>query len=442
MPMTDGGEEVVVRVPCIYYLVQFQKNQEQVKALLNSGSEVNAISPAYAKKLDLNTQKTNVGAQKIDGSALETFGMVIADFQVEDKGGRPRFFQETFLVADTKFEVILGMPFLKISNADVAFGEGTLTWKSYTTNKALPTTERVQLVDPKEFVIAALDADSETFVVHVAIREQEEMAMNPDKKAQIEAQIEAQSGTQSGVQVGALIFNKASIEVPADYFDYSDVFSAENAAKLPENTGMNEHAIELEKGKKPPFGSIYSLGPVELETLKTYIKTNLTNGFICPSKSPAGAPILFNKKPDGSLHFCVDYRRLNNINIKSRYPLLLIGELLDWLDRAKRFTQLDFTSAYHWMRICKGDESKIAFWTQYKNFEYQVMPFSLFKAPATFQEYVNKILAKKLDIFVIVYLDDILIYTEDPKKPHIKAVCWVLNQLRKHFFFANLKKYW
>ena len=161
------------------------------------------MSLAYAKKLGLNTRKTNVGAQKIDGSTLETFGMVIADFQVEDKGGRPRFFQETFLVADIKFEVVLRMLFLKISNADVAFDEGILTWKSYITNKALPTTERVWLVNPKEFVIVALDADSETFVMHVAIWKQEEMAMDLGRKAQIEAQIEAQSGAQSGAQCRA-----------------------------------------------------------------------------------------------------------------------------------------------------------------------------------------------------------------------------------------------
>ena len=141
------------------------------------------MSPAYTENLGFKTWKTNIGAQKIDGSALETFGMVIADFQVEDKGGRPRFFQETFLVADTKFEVVLGMLFLKISNANVAFGEETLTWRSYTTNKALPTTKQVQLVDLKEFVIAMLDVDSETFVVHMAIREQEEMAIDPDRKA-------------------------------------------------------------------------------------------------------------------------------------------------------------------------------------------------------------------------------------------------------------------
>ena len=125
--MTDTSGKEVVRVPCIHYQVRFQEGQEQVKALLNSGSEVNAMSPAYIERLDFKTRKTNVGAQKIDGSALETFGMMIADFQVEDKGGRPRFFQEIFLVADTKFEVVLRMLFLKISNADVAFGKRTLT---------------------------------------------------------------------------------------------------------------------------------------------------------------------------------------------------------------------------------------------------------------------------------------------------------------------------
>ena len=145
------------------------------------------MSPVYVERLGLKTRKINIGAQKIDDSALATFRMVIADFQVEDKSGKPRFFQETFLVANTEFEMILGMLFLKISNANKSFDEKTLTWKLYTTNEALLTTEQVQLVDPKEFVITALDADNETFVVHVAIREWEEMAMDPDKKAQIEA---------------------------------------------------------------------------------------------------------------------------------------------------------------------------------------------------------------------------------------------------------------
>ena len=257
-------------------------------------------------------------------------------------------------MANTKFEVILEMPFLKISNADVSFGEGTLTWKTYTTNKALPTTERVQIIDKKDFVIAALDANSETFVMHVAFREREGMPVHSKRQA----------------QVGALLFNEAPTEVPAEYSDYSDVFSAEHAAELPENTGMNEHAIELEEGKQPPFGPIYSLGLVELETLKTYIETNLANGFIRSSKSPAGVSILFNRKLDGSLYLCVDYRSLNNITIKNQYPLPLIVKLLDWLGWARRFTQLDLTNAYYWIRIHEGDEWKTAFRTRYGHFKY------------------------------------------------------------------------
>ena len=192
--------------------------------------------------------------------------------------------------------------------------------------------------------------------------------------------------------------------------------------ELTENIGINEHAIELVKGKQPPYGPIYSLGPVELETLKAYIKTHLKTEFIRPSKSPAGTPILFDKKPHRSLRLCIDYRSLNNLTIKNRYPLPLIGESLDRLGCAKRFIQLDLTSAYHRMRIREGDKWKTAFCTWYDHFEYQVIPFGLSNAPASFQGYINKILTEKLDIFMIVYLDDILVYTEDPGQAHVDAV--------------------
>ena len=126
------------------------------------------------------------------------------------------------------------------------------------------------------------------------------MAIELDKKAQI--------GVWNRVQVGALLFDEAPTKVSAEYSNYSNVFLAENTAKLLENIKINEHAIELEEGKQPSFEPIYNLGLVVLETLKTYIKTNLANGFIRPSKSPTRAPIIFDRKPDGSLHFCVDYR--------------------------------------------------------------------------------------------------------------------------------------
>ena len=133
--------------------------------------------------------------------------------------------------------------------------------------------------------------------------------------------------------------------------------------ELLENTGTNEHANKLEKGKQPFYKLIYSLGPMELETLKIYIETYLKTGFIQSFRSISGAPILFDKKSDGSFWWYVNYWAFNNLMIKNQYLVLLIGKGLDWLGRPKRFTQLDLISAYHQMRIKEGNKWKTAFKT-------------------------------------------------------------------------------
>ena len=121
------------------------------------------------------------------------------------------------------------------------------------------------------------------------------------------------------------------VKIPTKYSDFSDIFLEKKALILSKVTKLNQHAIELQKDQQPSYGSIYSLGPVKLKMLKTYIETNLANGFIRPSKSPANAFILFVGKPNGSLYLCMDYRSPNNLTIENRYPLPLIGELLDRL---------------------------------------------------------------------------------------------------------------
>lgn len=125
--------------------------------------------------------------------------------------------------------------------------------------------------------------------------------------------------------------------------------------ELPEDTGINEHAIELIDGKQPPYRPIYIFSLVELETFKTYIKTHFKTGFIRPSKSLASAFILFDKKLDGSLYLCVDYWDFNNLTIKNQYSVPLIGKSLDQLGWAKWFTKLDLSNAYHQIRIRKND---------------------------------------------------------------------------------------
>ena len=331
-PVTVAREEGVgenlganlARVPCICYPINFGK--KSVSALFDSGSEVNAVHLAFVKELGLLIRPTDVGAQKIDDIMLETYGIVVAAFLVKDKANRVRFFEKTFLVANVSLEVVFKMLFLILSGADVDFLGRELRWRTYSIEEALPTIRRVELVDKTEFAAAVLDLEHETYVVYVGSVSSDispsssplELNVHPFRKP----------------QVSDLIAEEALIKVPAKYSDFADIFSLNLASKLSEHTEINDHVIELVNGQQPPYGPIYSLGPVELKTLKAYIETNLANGFIRPSKSPPGAPVLFDRKSDGSLRLCVDYRGLNNLMIKNRYPLPLIGESLDRLERA------------------------------------------------------------------------------------------------------------
>ena len=165
----------------------------------------------------------------------------------------------------------------------------------------------------------------------------------------------------------------------------------------------------------------------------------LAEGKIVHSKSPAGAPILFVPKPDGRFRLCVDYRQLNKPTILNKYPLPLMTELWERVAGATVFTKLDLKDGYHLIRIRKGDEWKTAFRTRYGHYEYKVMPFGLVNAPATFQAMMNTILREFLDHGVVVYLDDILIYSkwlEDPKA----LIKQVLARLERHDLAISLKK--
>jgi len=201
-----------------------------------------------------------------------------------------------------------------------------------------------------------------------------------------------------------------------------------------------DHAIDLEPGTKPPWGPIYCLAADELETLRDYLADAQQKGWIRPSTSEAGAPILFvPKKGGGKPRLCVDYRGLNKITKKNRCAIPLIGEILDRLANAKWFTKLDLKDAYHRIRIKCGDEWKTAFRTKYGLYEYLVLPFGLTNAPATFQAYINRTLTNLVDVICIVYLDDILIYSPTFKE-HTEHVATVLERLIQWGLYVNIDK--
>jgi hypothetical protein len=198
--------------------------------------------------------------------------------------------------------------------------------------------------------------------------------------------------------------------------------------------------IELQPDTSPPWGPIYPLSTPELEALRSYLDENLAKGYIRPSKSPAAAPIFFVKKKSGELRPVVDYRGLNKITVKNRYPLPLINEMLTRFTKAKYFTKIDLRGAYNLVRIKPGDEWKTAFRTRFGLFEYLVMPFGLTNAPSVFQYLMNDIFRDLLDVFCVIYLDDILIYSETLEE-HKIHVATILERLQAHHLFAKLEKF-
>ncbi|CAJ0916590.1 unnamed protein product [Ranitomeya imitator] len=193
--------------------------------------------------------------------------------------------------------------------------------------------------------------------------------------------------------------------LPFVYCSFLDVFEKKEAVNLPPHQPYN-CPIDLVPGTAPPRGRIYSLSPAETQAMSEYVQENLARGFIQKS-SPAGAGFFFVKKKDGSLRLCIDYRGLNNIMVKNKYPLPLIPELFDCLRVARIFTKLDLRGAFYLVRIRAGDEWKTTFNTCDGHYEYLVMPFDLCNAPAVFQEFVNDDFRDRLYSSVAVYLDDI-----------------------------------
>ncbi|SOV01637.1 uncharacterized protein UDID_18149 [Ustilago sp. UG-2017a] len=208
-----------------------------------------------------------------------------------------------------------------------------------------------------------------------------------------------------------------------------------------------EMEVEIEKKvtaadipkPRPPQGPLYLKGPKEMSELRKYLDENLVKGFIRPSKSPARSPVLFVPKKDRGLRLCVDYRGLNEITVKNRAPLPLIEEQLFLLRKAKIYSKLDLRAAYNLIRIAKGDEWKTAFGTQLGLYEYLVMPFGLANAPAHFQSFINVIFRDIIGVYVVVYLDDFLIFS-DTEEAHIRHVTEVLTRLRNNRLFAKLSK--
>ncbi|GJT26640.1 putative reverse transcriptase domain-containing protein [Tanacetum coccineum] len=252
----------------------------------------------------------------------------------------------------------------------------------------------------------------------------------------------AGTNPDSNIMTGTFLLNNHYASVLFDTgadrsFDFPDVF-LEDLSGLPP-TRQVEFQIDLIPGAAPVAQAPYRLAPSEMKELSEQLKELSDKGFIRPSSSPWGAPVLFVKKKDGSFRMCIDYRELNKLTVKNRYPLPRIDDLFDQLQGSSVYSKIDLRSGYHQLRVREEDILKTAFRTRYGHYEFQVMSFGLTNAPAVFMDLMNRVCKPYLDKFVIVFIDDILIYSKN-KQEHEEHLKLILELLKKEELYAKFSK--
>lgn len=392
----------------------------QGRFLVDSGSSGNFISTSFVERHNLDQtpsfdSEPSLGVTLADGRRHRTHGTMIGaplcvstyqdqvDLHCLPLGG---------------FDVILGLPWLEEVNPHIDWRERTLSFRR----------------DQKEHV---LNPSWSLQCISASDVRREVRKKNVDEVYMVRVQ---PIDDQTELQVNAVQASESTSANPAEQrmlHEYRDVFG-ELPPGLPPEREV-DHRIELVPGSTPASRPMIRMAPAQQDELKKQLQELTDMGFIQPSKSPYGAPVLFVKKKDGTMRMCVDYRALNSITIKNRYPLPRIDELFDRLQGAKVFSKIDLRSGYHQIRIHADDVPKTAFRTRYGHFEFLVLPFGLTNAPATFMHLMHQIFRPLLDSFVLVFLDDILIYSRTPEE-HEQHVRQVLQLLRKHRLYAKPSK--
>lgn len=342
------------------------------KALIDSGSAGNFISLSTLQRLQARRKSLNqpLHVQSILGKPLGRGNVRYCSPILSVKIGCLHEEELSFLVLEgSTADIILGRPWLELPSPDICRSTGEVCqW-------------------------------GENCFSH---------CLHPVKKV-----FSSTSTSVSNLSIGSTTIESPATdtesEIPIYYRVFQDVFNKQLATNLPPHRPW-DCVIDLLPGATPPCGKIYPLSIPEQKAMKEYIEEALCQEYIQPSTSPAASSFFFVSKKDGVLRPCFDYRTLNTSTVKFWYPLPLVPAALEQLRDARIFSKLDLRSAYNLIRIRKGDEWKTAFITPAGHYEYRVMPFSLSNTPAVFQGFMNEIFRDYLQRFIIVYIDDILIY--------------------------------
>jgi transposase InsO family protein len=443
--------------------------RRSVQALLDSGATGCFIDRDYVRKNKLNTRPLSqpIPVYNVDGTRNEAGSIT----EVLDITMRYKSHSERAILAVTSLgrqDMLLGLPWLREHNPEVDWRTGEVKMTRCLHGRCTQCREdqRTRRRETKAYIRALTksregplpacsdeeedDAECPPITGFMSAASEEEdgriwaTVIHPEPQTIAAVATTSQRLAEAHyrtTQLSQTSAKSSSFEgvVPAHLHEYSEVFAKESFDSLPQERPW-DHAIELIPGATPTGCKVYPLSPVEQTELDAFIQENLSTGRIRPSKSPMASPVFFIKKKDGSLRLVQDYRALNAITVKNKYPLPLISELVSKLQGAKYFTKLDIRWGYNNVRIKKGDEWKAAFRTNRGLFEPLVMFFGLTNSPATFQTMMDDIFRELVaEGVVVVYLDDILIFTRTLEE-HREVTRRVLDLLRQHKLYLRPEK--
>lgn len=401
-------------------------NGASTRILVDCGATSNVVSKQFVDRHGFSTVESDHGVDAIayDGSRQRSTHLLRnARLWIKDFKDRV-----TFKILDMpEFEVILGKPWLDARNPQIDWPKSRMT---------ICRGHRITTLVPLDVQCAGQSGNSEGMPELISV-------------LQLKRALRKSSGKPFGLALVQTVpeYNKLDMELTKQrvtpelkrlLLEYKTVFPDDLPPGLPP-PDRPQHHIELISGAKPVSKPIYRLAQAESDELKRQITYMLDHGLIQPSSSPWGAPVFFRPKKDGTFRLCVDYRGLNAVTQKCGYTLPRIDDLVDRVHKARVFTKLDLWHGYHQMRIAPEDVPKTAIRTRYGHFEYKVVTFGFTNAPATFQKFMNELFAAQLDDYVVIYLDDILIYSED-MQTHLKHVRQVLQTLHDNQLYAKPSK--
>ena len=417
--MRNSGDKF--RIPVV--LAWINQNRisctRNVNSLIDTGSEITVMNACMIgeRLMPWRHRDTKLRIIGANGQRLAKSGKVIVksvDLRIRDaSNGKERTFKPTYEIADLgpKEDLIIGMDWMNTVVDSIKINSYGLVFK-----------RAIDIVNTDDEDLTELIQQA-AYVGVITVPNQWSL----DRKRVFSISVSADDKN-----------TLLEAAVPAFYYKFEKVFGKEMQSALPKH-GAQDCTIELLPNTEPPSGKLYPMSQDELQLLREYIEEMVATGKIRPRKGHAGSPVFFVKEKTGKMRLVVDYRGLNAITIKDKYPIPLMTTLMERVQESTWFTKLDLKNGFNLIRVKAGDEWKTAFKTRYGLYEYKVMPFGLTNAPSVFQRYVNEVLKEYIERGVVAYIDDILIYSKTEEEL-VVLMKKVLKKLLDNSLCINAKK--